>query len=183
MDNAAMFPESLLAEMDSRYGRYLCLYFAGAISRSTGIPVGIMDAPQAGCLGHAFLILEDNADPNRIVAADATGIRTVARIRRDFLPTHGKLVWRKDQTVPERVEGFEPDAAVMAIARRLPWLAGPLGAKSPGEAEFREAEAIMDAIKRAYSPRGDSRWEPVLKLVAALDGATPEPMPTALRIP
>jgi len=169
-------PDDVREGLERRYGRYACLYFAAAVSRASGLPVGIMDAPQAGTLGHAFLVLEDHGRSDRTVAADATGIRTVGMIREDFRWTHGRLAWRRSTELPgPGQDGFEPDSVLVAIAARLPWLAGPMGLPDPGPAAEDELRLLLAAIRKAFRASRHEDWSEAEEIVRSLGAGYPAP--------
>ena len=174
-----MSPETV-ERLGKHYARFRCLDFASAVSRGTGLAIGILRAPEAGTLGHAFLFADGKGVRETRDCLDALGTRTVARIREDFAESHGRLAWARRQVPAERSPMWtEPDEAILAIAGCLPWFHGHVDGAyvvaEPEEAE-RRLEALLDAIEA--SPRASGDWsavEGVLEGLGLAPGRAPGP--------
>jgi hypothetical protein len=133
-----------------RYMRSRCLVMADALSRETGLPIGRLWAPEAGCMGHAFLIT-DRSVKNREawLGADVSGIRPVSEMRKSYEETHGRLLFPKDYSEHPIDPRFdEPDEVLLLIAGRIPHLASLLDLKWVEPDPVAAAADIADVLPR-----------------------------------
>lgn len=173
--HAERFPGEGRHLVDQMFMRGRCLDFASALSRHTGLPLRILDAPECGCLAHAFLVVHRSGRRDDWLVADAAGIRTVAEVIREFSESHGRLTWRRDCEPMERDPRFTPpDEVIIAIASRLPHMAPIIRSFEVVDDLDDQADHDLLLLMRAVlagttanaQVAPDERWRPAMDLLS-----------------
>lgn len=161
------------ARLRRRYCHHLCLFFASAVARASGLGVGTLVAADLGnSLGHAVLLVSaDGEARDGWRVADALGPHRLGDVRSHFEALGGApLTYGPRRPRARDPATVEPDRAILAIAGCLPWLAehiDPAWAASGRVARDRVRE-VLDAVEDAAAGAGRPDWSGVERVLDAL---------------